>query len=138
MSKHDAVWAWLQACPHINDLFFNAATAGEGSVQLIPAESVVTEYVDGSSLRSYDCALVRFEPLSFEPNDEGNVRSLADFDRIGEWIEAQNDAGNFPEFPPGTAVQEMTVAPNGAGYMAMLDMGLAKYMIQFQIRYLKG
>ena len=101
MTKHEAVWAWLQACPHIKDLFFNAAIADGGSTQLIPAESTVEEYTDGSSLRSYDCALVRFMPLSFEPNDAANIRDLEEFDRMAEWIEGCNASRDFPAFPAG-------------------------------------
>lgn len=136
-SKHMAVWEWLQSCPHIGALFFNAARADGGYTQLVPAESVLEEYIDGSSLRSYECTLVRYMDISFEPNDETNVEDMVDFDKLGEWVEAQNDAQRFPEFPAGQAVQQITVSPNQAGYMVMLDAGMAKYSLQFQIDYTK-
>lgn len=136
-SKHMAVWEWLQSCPHISALFFNAARADGGYTQLVPAESVLEEYIDGSSLRSYECTLVRYMDISFEPNDETNVEDMVDFDKLGEWVEAQNDAQRFPEFPAGQTVQQITVSPNQAGYMVMLDAGMAKYSLQFQIDYTK-
>ena len=34
--------------------------------------------------------------------------------------------------------QDARVLPNESGYMVAQDMTLAKYMIQFQIEYLKG
>lgn len=137
-SKHRAVWEWLKTCPHIQDLFFNSARAEEGSTQLIPSESVVETYLDGTSVRNYSCTLVRFMPISFEPNDETNIDDLVDFDKVSEWVEDQNAVGYFPEFPEGQIVQEISVSPNESGYMAMLEMGIAKYMLQFQIEYLKG
>ena len=137
-SKHKAVWEWLKTCPHIHDLFFNSARAEDGSTQLIPSEAVMETYLDGTSVRSYNCTLVRFMPVSFEPNDEANIEDLVDFDKVSEWVEEQNEAGNYPAFPEGQAVQEIQVSPNESGYMAMLEMGIAKYMLQFQIEYLKG
>ena len=136
-SKHEAVWEWLQSCPHISALFFNAARADGGYTQLVPAESVIEEYISGASLRSYECALVRFMEISFEPNDETNVEDMVDFDLLCQWVEEQNEKGNFPEFPTGQTVQEIIVSPNQAGYMAMLDAGIAKYQLQFQIDYVK-
>lgn len=136
-NKHQAVWEWLQTCPHITELFFNAARADGGYTQLVPAESVKEEYIDGTSLRSYECTLVRFMEISFEPNDETNIGDMVDFDLLGEWVEKQNRKQNFPAFPNGQTVQEIIVSPNQAGYMAMLDAGMAKYQLQFQIDYLK-
>ncbi len=136
-NKHDAVMAWLRTCPHIADLFFAFSHSDDGDTQLIPAESVIAEYIDGSTLRRYDCALTRFAACSFEPNDGANIEELMDFDRISEWIEAQYEAGNLPEFPAGETVQEISVLPNASGYFVAQDEDSAKLMIQFQIDYLK-
>lgn len=136
-NKHEAVWAWLHTCPHITNLFFNAGRADGGYTQLIPAESVKDEYIDGTSVRSYECTLVRFMEISFEPNDETNIGDLIDFDRLGEWVEEQNEIQNFPQFPAKESVQEINVSPNQAGYMVMLEAGIAKYQLQFQIEYTK-
>lgn len=136
-NKHEAVWAWLQTCPHITDLFFNAGRADGGCTQLIPAESIKEEYIDGTSVRSYECTLVRFMEISFEPNDENNIGDVIDFDRLGEWVEEQNETRNFPQFPGKESVQEINVSPSQAGYMVMLEAGIAKYQLQFQIDYVK-
>ena len=137
-NRHKAVWDWLQGCPHIQDLFFNAARADEGKTMLVPSERLIEAYIDGSSLRSYDCALNRYTPISFDPNDLANLQDAVDMDELGAWIEEQNENGNFPAFPEGQRVQEITLSPNESGWMAMMEAGLAKYMIQFQIEYTKG
>ena len=136
-NKHEAVWAWLHTCPHITNLFFNAGRADGGCTQLIPAESVKEEYIDGTSVRSYECTLVRFMEISFEANDETNIGDLIDFDKLGEWVEEQNEKQNFPQFPAKESVQEINVSPSQAGYMVMLEAGIAKYQLQFQIDYVK-
>lgn len=134
-NKHSAVWDWLQNCPYIADLFFNHTQTDNGDTSLVPSDEVVREYLDGSSLRNYNVALAKVLPVSFEPNDTANIEQLVDFEALGDWIEAQNLARNFPNFPPGECVEEIRVLPSSSGYMVAQDMRSAKYQLQFQIEY---
>lgn len=136
-NRHQAVWEWLLGCPHIRDLFFHFAQTDGGDVALIPAESVVQEFIDGGSLRCYDVALTRAAPCSYEPNDPENIAQLASFEQLGRWIEEQNDAGNFPAFPAGEVVQEIRLLPNQGGFAVAQDGRSCRYMLEFQIEYLK-
>lgn len=137
MTKHDAVWEWIQGCPLIGDLFFNASRAEDGNTQLTPSETIVEEYIDGSSKRNYNCSLTRFIDFSTDPNDEYNVLALNNFEEIGEWAEEQMEIGNIPEFPDGCTVTDIRVLPNESGWMTAQDMMIAKFMIQFQIEYIR-
>lgn len=136
-SKHQAVWDWLLTCPHIRDLFFNHMQTDDGDTSLIPSEDVVREYLDGSSLRHYNATLARVQPVSLEPNDIANIEQLVDFEQLGEWLDAQNAARNYPEFPNGSTVDEIRVLPNESGFMVAQDMHSCKYQLQFQIVYMK-
>ena len=136
-NKHQAVWDWLMTCPHIGDLFFNASRAEDGNTQLVPSDQEVTSYIDGSSLRHYNCALTRFMAYSADANDEANIAAVMDLEAVAGWVEQQMDAGSLPVFPAGETVQEIRVLPNESGYMVAQDLTLAKYMIQFQIEYVK-
>ena len=135
-NKHAAVWEWLQTCPHIGDMFFNAARAEDGNTQLVPSDQEVASYIDGSSLRNYNCALSRYLSYSNDPNDAANIEAVVDLEAVADWVEAQEEAGTLPEFPDG-AVQEARVLPNESGYMVLQDGTIAKYMLQFQIQYIK-
>ena len=137
-NKHNAVWDWLMACPHITDLFFVFAQTENGDVSLVPSESVVQEFIDGSTLRNYDVALTCSSPCTFEPNEMETIANLVDFEQLGEWVEAQNAALNFPVFPEGSAVQEIRVLPNESGFAVAQDESSCKFMLQFQIEYMKG
>lgn len=137
-NKHTAVWDWLMTCPHITDLFFVFAQMDDGDISIIPSESVITEYINSSSLRNYDVTLTCSKKCSFEPNEIENISNLVDFEQLGEWVEAQNALGNFPVFPAGSAVQEIRVLPNESGFIVAQDEGGGKFMLQFQIEYLKG
>lgn len=136
-SKHWAVWAWLMGCPHIRDLFFNCAQSDGGDVALVPSESVRAQYIDGSSLRSYDVALTRVAPCSFEPNDAQNIEQLADFELLKAWVEEQNARSCFPLFPEGEDVQEIVLLPCESGFAVAQDGRSCKYMLQFRIEYVR-
>lgn len=133
--KHTAVWDWLRTCPHIGDMFFNASRAEDGNTELVPSDQVVATYIDGSTLRNYNCALNRYLHYSSDPNDTSNIEAVVDLEAVADWIDAQMDAGTLPEFP-GCAVNEARVLPNESGYMVAQDGTQAKYMLQFQIEYL--
>lgn len=136
-NRHAAVWEWLQKCPYTKDLFFSIASDENGGTNLIPSETVAETYIDGSSLRYYDCALTRFDACTLEPNDDMNLQRLEAFELLGRWIEEQMETGNYPDFPEGETIQEISVLANEGGFMAAQDMDLCKYMLQFRIEYLK-
>lgn len=135
-NKHLAVWEWLRTCPHIGDMFFNASRAEDGHTELVPSDQVVASYIDGSSLRHYNCALSRYLAYSNDPNDEANITAVVDLEAVADWMEEQEDAGTLPEIPDGV-VTEVRVLPAESGYMVAQDGTLAKYMLQFQIEYVK-
>ena len=134
--KHTAVWEWLKGCPAIGDMFFNASRAEDGNTQLVPSDQVVATYIDGSTLRNYNCALTRFLAYSADPNDTSNIGAVVDLEAVADWIDGQMAAGTLPEFP-GCIVNEARVLPNESGYMVAQDNTIAKYLLQFQIEYVK-
>lgn len=135
-SKHTAVWNWLLTCDLIGDLFFNAMTERIGGTCLVPSESVVEEYIDGSEKRNYNCALTRFQPFSSDPNDMANITTVTDLEELCDWVREQVEDGDLPEFPTGSTVTDIRVLPNESGYMVATDFTVAKYMIQFQVEYI--
>ena len=135
--KHRAVWDWLQSCPYIGDLFFNAAQPKEGCTVLVPSDQMVNEYINGTQIRNYNCALTRFQQFTADANDAENITAVTDLEELGEWVEAQAALGNMPVFPEGMRVTDIRVLPNENGFMVAQDMAMAKYMIQFQIEYEK-
>ena len=140
-SRHEAVWDWLMACPHIRDLFFNFSQSNNGDTVLAPLtayqDTVTRAFVDGSSECQYDFTLVRFDAVSFEPNDQQNIEVLCDIEAIAAWVETQAAADNYPAFPLGCVIQSIEALPSNTGYVAARDEHGAKYMLQFRIEYIK-
>lgn len=138
ISKHEAVWDWLQTCPHITDLFFNYANTNDSKdTQLIPSETLIATFIDGSKLMRYNVSLVRFIRISSDPNDLKNITDLVDFEQVNEWVDTQNEMHNYPKFPNDCIVEEVKALPNTAGFAIAEDMTIAKYMMQFQVQYIK-
>lgn len=137
---HEAVWAWLMTCPYIRDLYFNCAAEVNGATVLTPLtayrDTPVQEYTSQASERQYEFALVRFAALSDAPNSRENMNVLLDAEQLAAWVEAQDEAGNYPELPEGCTVTAVGVAPQGQSYFAARSEDDAKYQFQFAIRYL--
>lgn len=136
MNKHEAVWEWLRGCPYIQDMFFNTGLIESGATQLVPSESEMSVYIDGSKRMRYDATLIRYVPVSIDPNDTTNISEMVDFEKVGDWVENCSFAEEFPEFPDGCIVEDVRVLPNKGGFAVDQKMHLGKLMIQFQIDYL--
>lgn len=135
-NKHRAVWDWLQSCPLIGDLFFNAMAEKVGGTCLVPSDQKIEEYIDGSEKHNYNCALTRFQAFSGDPNDMENITAVTDLEELGDWVKEQVQDGNLPKFPDSMQITDIRVLPNESGYMVAQDFTQAKYMIQFQIEYI--
>lgn len=137
---HEAVWEWLMTCPHIRDLYFNYMAGENCATVLSPLTAYrdvpVKQFTSRASEREYVFALSRTAPLSDAPNSDENIALLAEAEKLAAWVEAQAEAGNYPELPKDCVPVEMSVAPPGQGYFAARSADGAKYQFQFVIRYL--
>jgi len=137
-NKHDAMFTYMQGCPQISDLFFNFSTSENGNTVIATTsnEFEVESYIDKSALKWYDFAVIQFRPLSIDPNDDTNADILFDVEQVMEWVEAQEDAENYPDFGDKCDVQEISVlqdVPTVAGQ----DQTGAKYMFSCRVEYLE-
>jgi hypothetical protein len=122
-------------------MFFNFSEGGDGDTVIAPVtafnDTEAESYVDGSSLRYYDFAIIRFANFTNDPNGQENIDCLLDVEAGAAWVEEQDEAGNFPAFPSDCDVQEVEVLPSSTGYVAGMDERTAKYMVQIRIEYLQ-
>lgn len=136
-NKSKAVWDWLYGNEEISALFFNFSTTGEMDTVIAPIVSdyAIKKYIDGSSNRQYDFAIIQYRKYTSEvPNVTENVETVFDVEKVMEWIEAQNRKRNFPKFPDGcivTKVENLQDMPEVAG----INDTNAKYMFSCRIRY---
>ncbi len=137
MDKHTAVTEWLFACPLISNVGFNFGIADATNTILAPVtaikDTLAEEYIDGTALRYYDFAILRFHDYSNEPNEVENIVDLLDVEGVAKWIEEQNESRNYPDFEE--SISEISVLTD-SGSIASVDDDTAKYMIQVRIEYI--
>lgn len=138
-SIHAALWEWFLGCASITKLFFNFAQEGDETTSIATSGDMLLEdYIDGSERRRYSFELIRFLPATYEPNDRGNIDMMEDVEKILNWIELQNDAGNLPQLPENYFAEEISVIDEyNTDYVSAQDGNLAKYMIPIQLIYTK-
>ena len=138
-NKSNAVWQWLYGNENISSMFFNFSTTDENDTVIAPIVSdyAVKKYVDGTSVRQYDFAVIQYRKYNSEvPNVTENVETIFDVEKAMAWIEEQNRNRNFPEFPDGcviTKVENLQDMPEVAG----INETNAKYMFSCRISYVE-
>ena len=150
MDKNQAIIDYLSSCPVIanNPLFFNFAKAEDNNKQLVQVatdKKVERPYIDGSVLKRFTFTLIDYRSVIYQavvkqagyPNE--NMEELLDVQSIIDWIEEQNDRGNFPDFGEDCIVDEikaLTDTPRLNGVDTSASPALAKYSVSIQILYL--
>lgn len=150
MDKNKAMIAYLQQCPAVqsNPTYFNFAEAEDNTKQLVPLgndKSVARPYIDGSVLRKYTLTIVDYRSVVYQalvnatgyPNE--NVEELADVQAVLDWVDEQNELGNFPDFGSDCVIdkiESLSDAPKLNGVDHSTTPNLAKYSFSIQVTYL--
>ena len=148
--KNQAIIDFLLDCPQIlyNPLFFNAINAKDNDKQIITQSNdsaLNTKYIDGSVLKRFTFTLIDFRSVIYQPlpKVEGytseNVEEMLDVQGIVDWVNAQADAENYPDFGENCSIDSMKTTsdnPNLNGIDTQVSPALAKYSITIQIDYL--
>ena len=138
-NKNQAIWEWLYACSEISDLFFNFGASANGNtiVGTTAAERVVRSFIDGSSIRQYDFAIIQFKPANTQiPNNTENVTIMFDVEAVMQWVDTQAAARSFPAFPTNCQIQNIENLNNMPVVAGQDELG-AKYMFTVRITYLE-
>lgn len=150
VDKNEAVINWLLNCPAIsaNPLFFNFINAKDNNKQLITLsndKNIQRPYIDGSVLKRYTFSIIDFKSMTTNavvkmegyPNE--NVNEMLEVQDIIDWINAQADIGNFPDFGEDCIIDEIDTASDNPvlnGIDATVTPALAKYSVTIRITYL--
>ena len=153
VDKNQAVINFLNSCQYIasNKVFFNAINAKDNNKEIVTIANEKTlnrRYIDGSVLKRYTFTIIDYKSVAYnalvasvgttEYKDE-NVQDMFDVQSIIDWITAQADLRNYPDFGSNAIIQDMqalTDNPNLNGIDSSVTPPLAKYSISIQIEYL--
>lgn len=148
MDKTQAMVQFLQTCPVIenNPLFFNFGNIRDGAHQIIMRSDDVSTrrpYVDGGVQKRFTFSIDSFKSVSYNSiidtvTDE-NLEEFAEIQSVIDWITAQNDLGNYPDFGEDVIIDSMesiTERPEMLGVDDTINSPMAIYRISIRIDYL--
>ena len=135
--KSQALLEWAQQWPDIDAVLkLNASVTDSGDISLViaPSNAPLVEYVDGTEQNSIAFALCAMMPYS-SFTDSINANAQKFMERWHDWVRAQDDAGNYPDF--GDAVVDSLRPVQATPTVANVynQDSLAKYQFQAQIIY---
>lgn len=131
--------AWLRTCPTIaSGKYFGADYIGENATEyaLISTPSTLRyrENILGDRimLTRQEQNFVFAARVPYGSDVQQNLDNLKFFQDVASWIQAQNAAGNFPEWEGGviSAIEAITT-----GAPVMTGPDAARYQIQIRVSY---
>lgn len=105
--------------------------AGEFSIDVIPVNSVIKRYLDGSSVRQFDFVIAM---RAFWGEDvRCQMDNIGFFEWLGDWLERKSRAGDLPELGEGRSCRRVEV--NSSGYVFAPETEYARYQMQCRLVY---
>lgn len=143
MNKVEAVYKFISSCPLVGkDAYFNFVdeTNAESNTSLLTDGygQLVKKYIDGESLRKFQCLIRQVKPLSRYSNTTENIEQMQAVQDFLDWINEQGKNKNFPDFGEKCKIERMST-PEGVYYpmSAGVYENTALYSFPFEITYIE-
>lgn len=104
------------------------------SVESVPCEPVLKQYMDGSSRRQFQFNLA--SSMYFGPDVDSQSENMEWFESFDSWIQTQNLFRRLPDLGDGRKCQSIEIL-SSAYPVAVDGNGLARYQLQMGITYLQ-
>ncbi len=138
--KTEAVRAWLETWPELEGrLKLNAAEmqAGEFAMNTVYNDTAIKEYINGACDRAYTFSLVMVRDWS-DGFDTMNAKAMSFGEHWVDWLSAQYQAGNLPDFGDAT-ILSIEPLQNVPGLAEVHESEqIARYLFQARITYREG
>lgn len=112
---------------------FNSEEPCNYSLNLLPGTQK-KEDVMGNKYYIKNFAITSKE---YTPTDLERIENLGLFEQLEDWVEEQNDIGNFPDLGENIEVTSIVVTNTGYLYENDPKNNIGLYQIQFQIEFTK-
>lgn len=148
MDKNKAITDFFQTYADIsnNPLFFNFGDIENDAYQVNVTTndaSLNRKYIDGSELRRYTIYIDSFKSVSNTPVISGrsseNLDDMKEVQKLLDWIIAQADARNYPDFGEDCIIDSMSTSstePVLIGIDSSMNPPVAIYRIAIRIEYI--
>lgn len=131
----ESVREWLKSCPLLKDGTIigvdrlGAETVGY-TVDTVPCNPVVTQYIDGSQIKQF---LFVFASQEAYGRVAQNLANSAFYDDFADWVLRQNREKNLPELGEYRAARKIAITTSGYAYST--GDSAARYQIQLRLTY---
>ena len=104
------------------------------SIESVPCEPVLKQYMDGSSRRQFQFNLA--SSMYYSPDVENQAENMEWFESFDNWIQMQNLFRRLPDLGAGQLCKSIEIL-SSAYPVAVDGNGLARYQLQMGITYLQ-
>lgn len=104
------------------------------SIESVPCEPVLKQYMNGSSRRQYQFNLA--SSMFYSSDVDNQAENMDWFESFDDWIQNQNFTRQFPDLGEGRKCQSIEIL-SSAYPVAVDDSGIARYQLQMGITYLQ-
>ena len=102
------------------------------SVDPLPCDPVLQNYVDGGKKKQYQFAVSSKE--EYDEDARVNIENSGFYQAFEEWLEEKSDAGELPELQ-GKKQQPIGIETLNSGYLYDAEGKLAQYRIECRLIY---
>ncbi len=125
----------MLGCPLLKDGVLNVDYLGldptEYSVDTLPADPIIKEYIDGSSVRQFVFAFGSVE--NYGSDVDNNLANSGFYEDFAAWMEQKSTSKEFPTLETGKTPIE--IKAQGAGYLIENTENAARYQVQCRLVY---
>lgn len=137
MTKHQAMFEWMGAYPHIKDLYsfdFGKVSPKSTLFRLISDETVKTD-IRGTETVNYKFGIAEYKHIEDDPFTNENIENVEAVDAFIAWVKEQDKLKNYPQIE-GAKIERIRAVRTGAG-IASVDqiMRVAQYTFTVIVTY---
>lgn len=136
MNKFEQISIWLNEYEAIVDwLYFNAVIMNDisSSLQTVPGNTVLTEYIDGSSEHELVFAIAMIKLYDLEQS-ETNLTAIKEIENFANWI---SENQTLPDFGENVTVNFVKVLDEIPDLAVDSESNKCKYQFQCKVNYLE-
>lgn len=136
VSTINTIREYIKKCPYLdNGRILGVDRLGadpiEYTIDTVPCEPIIKEYIDGSSVRQIEFIFGSREKYGQDVMQ--NIMNSDFYENFACWIEQQDEKRVFPDFGKWRSVLSIEVLTNGYAHDVTPDT--SRYQIQLRITY---
>lgn len=138
MTITESLRSWLEDFPGLSGGVMHVdwlpADAQTYSVDSVPAEPILNQYMDDSSRRQHLFTVA--SKMFYGPDVGDQTGNMAWFESFSDWVSEQNFRRKLPDLGEGRTCKTIEIISTAYPY-TVSDDGMARYQVQMKMTYLQ-